>query len=78
MKKFMKMKLDMNVIVMIIIIAAMSAVGVYYMENEWIEWMTGVIWLVGEMMIIGVLAFKPVMKFIMEETTKIYTKMLED
>lgn len=78
MKKFMKMKLDMNVIVMIIIIAAMSAVGVYYMENKWIEWMTGVIWLAGEVMIVGILAFKPVMKFIMEETTKIYTKMLED
>lgn len=78
MKKFMKMKLDMNMIVMVIIIAVMTATGIHYMEYDWCEWMTGVIWLAGELMIIGVLAFKPVMKFIMEETTKIYTKMLED
>ena len=78
MKKFMKMKLDMNMIVMIIIIAAMTAVGVHYMEYDWCEWMTGVIWLAGELMIIGILGFKPMMRFIMRETKELYQKMLED
>ena len=78
MKKFMKMKLDMNMIVMVIIIAVMTATGIHYMEYDWCEWMTGVIWLAGEVMIVGVLAFKPMMKFIMRETKELYQKMLDE
>lgn len=69
---------DVKVMAMIIIIAAMTGVGVYRMEYDWCEWMTGVIWLVGEAMIVGVLAFKPIMKFVIDETKKLYEKMLED
>jgi hypothetical protein len=74
----MNQKWDIKVIVMIIIVAAMTGVGVYRMEYDWCEWMTGVIWLVGEAMIVSTLAFKPMMKFIMDETKKVYERMLED
>ena len=69
---------NVKMIVMVIIVAAMSAVGVYRMEYEWCEWMSGVIWLVGEAMIVGILGFRPAMKFIMDETKRLYEKMLED
>lgn len=78
MKKIKNLKIDVNTIVAIIIVAVMSAVGIHYMEYEWCEWMTGVIWLAGELMIVGILLFKPVMKFIMEEAKSLYQRMLED
>lgn len=77
MKKFMK-ALDVKMIAIIIVIVLMTGVGIRFMEDEWIEPMSGIIWLVGEAMIVGVLTFKPVMKFIMEETKSLYQRMLED
>lgn len=77
MKKFMK-ALDVKMIAIIIVIVLMTGVGIRFMEDEWIEPMSGIIWLVGEAMIVAVLTFKPVMKFIMEETKSLYQRMLED
>ena len=78
MKKLMKKEYDVKMIMMIILIAVMSSAGVYYMEEEWTEWMTGVIWLIGELLIVGVLTFKPIVRFILKETEPVFKKMLED
>lgn len=77
MKKFIK-NLDGKMIAIIIVIVLMTGVGIRFMEDEWIEPMSGIIWLVGEAMIVGVLTFKPAMKFVIEETKEFYEKMLED
>lgn len=77
MKKLME-KFDVKTIVTIVIIAAMTGVGVYRMEYDWCENMSAVIWLVGELMIVAALTFKDIIKFITSEVYVIYTKMLED
>ena len=77
MKKFMR-NLDVKMIAIIIVIVLMTGVGIRFMEDEWIEPMSGIIWLVGEAMIVAVMTFKNVMKFIMNEAKDLYQKMLED
>lgn len=69
---------DIKMMELIIVIAIMTVVGVYRMEYDWCEWMSGVIWIVGEILVIGVLTFKPMMKFVVKETKDLYVKMLEE
>lgn len=73
-----KLRIDWNVVGTIIIIIGMTLLGVHYMEYDWCEWASGAIWIAGELMIVCVMAFKPMMRFIMDETKRIYEKMLED
>ena len=72
------MKIDWNVIGTIIVIIGVTLLGIKLMEEEFIEWMSGVIWIAGELMIVGLITYKPIMKFIMEEAKSLYQRMLED
>lgn len=69
---------DIKMMGLIIVIGIMTAFGVYRMEYEWCEWMTGVIWIIGEILVVGVLTYRPATRIIVEETKKLYEKMLED
>lgn len=72
------MKIDWNMIGTIIVIIGMTLLGIKLMEEEFIEWMSGVIWIAGEAFIVALITYKPIVRFVMDETKKIYAKMLED
>ena len=72
------MKIDWNVVGTIIIVIGMTLLGIKLMEEEFIEWMSGVIWIAGELMIVGLITYKPIMRFVMRETKEMYKRMLED
>lgn len=72
------MKIDWNMIGTIIVVIGMTLLGIKLMEEEFIEWMSGVIWIAGEAFIVGLITYKPIVRFVMDETKKIYAKMLED
>lgn len=76
MKKLME-KFDVRMIVAIIVAVAMTCIGVSYMEYDWCEPMSGIIWLAGEIMIVGLLAYKPTTKFLADELKVLYEKLLE-
>ena len=78
MKKFISTKFDVKTIVTVIIIVAMTCVGVRYMEYDWCEPMSGVMWIIGEMLVVAVLTYKEMVRFIMQEAKELYTKMIED
>lgn len=77
MKKLLK-KIDVKMIVAIIIIVAMTCIGVHYMEYDWCEPMSGIIWIIGELMIVVMLTAKDMTKFMIDEIKVLYDKLLED
>ena len=72
------MKIDWNTIATIIVVIGMTLLGIELMEEEFIEWMSGVIWIAGEAFIVGLITYKPIVRFVMDEGKRIYEKMLED
>ena len=81
MKKIKNMKLDVKMIAAAILVVVMTCTGVTFMENDWYETMSGIIWLVGEAMLVAVVMYKDIIRFTVEEIKTLFDdekKLLEE
>ena len=65
MKKLMK-KINWKMVIAILFIAVSTHVGIYFMEEEFCEWMSGVMWIFGEMMIVGLIFTRDLFRWLKE------------
>ena len=56
-------KVNWRMIAAMIIVVLMTYFGVGFMEDDWCEVMSGVIWIVGEAFIVGILMWRELMSF---------------
>ena len=59
----MMKKFNWRTLVAFAVIIAMTYFGIVLMEDSWCEWMSGVIWIIGEMLIVGLLIWKELIAF---------------
>lgn len=52
------MKKNWRTIVAMIVVIVMTFCGVTWMEEEWYETMSGVIWITGELLIVGIIMWR--------------------
>lgn len=56
-------KVNWRMIAAMVIVVLMTYFGVGFMEDDWCEVMSGVIWIVGEAFIVGILMWRELMSF---------------
>lgn len=56
-------KINWKMVVMVIFVAVSTLIGIYFMEEEFIEWMSGLMWMLGELTIVGIVFMKDFCKF---------------
>lgn len=56
-------KINWRMIAAMVIVVLMTYFGVGFMEDDWCEVMSGVIWIVGEAFIVGILMWRELMSF---------------
>jgi hypothetical protein len=57
-------KINWKNVVMIIFVAVSTLLGIYLMEWEFCEWMSGVMWMIGEVTIVVIISTKDFCKWI--------------
>ena len=57
-------KINWKMVITVVFIVVSTLVGIYFMEEEFCEWMSGLMWMIGEMAIVGLVFMKDFFKFI--------------
>lgn len=56
-------KINWKMVIMVVFIVVSTLIGIYFMEEEFCEWMSGLMWMIGEMTIVGLVFMKDFFKF---------------